>query len=161
MLKIRLRRVGRIHEPIYRIIVTEDKAAAQGNFIAQVGHYNPKTKAITLNKEEILDWMNKGAKPSNTLSKLLKKEKMKHKSIVIHKTKINFKKEDKKENKTPKTDTPTEENTTTIKESPEVIAETKEETTKTEVEGTPEVTSETRNDPEKVEQTENPETPVE
>lgn len=84
MLKIRLRRSGRKHEPSYRIVVAEETSPIQGKFIAQLGHYNPKSKALVLNKDEATDWMNKGAKPSNTVAKLMEKEKMKHKSIVIH-----------------------------------------------------------------------------
>lgn len=86
MLKIRLRRIGRTHEPFYRIVVTEKTSPVQGKFIAQIGHYNPKSKELTLKNEEAIDWMNKGAKPSNTVAKLMKKEKLTHKSIVVHKT---------------------------------------------------------------------------
>jgi small subunit ribosomal protein S16 len=83
MLRIRFRRAGRIHEPFYRIVVTEGTAPIQGKFLAQLGHYNPKTKDLVLNKEEALEWMNKGAKPSNTVAKLMKKEKIDHKSVVV------------------------------------------------------------------------------
>ncbi|MDO8513897.1 MAG: 30S ribosomal protein S16 [bacterium] len=93
MLKIRLRRIGRTHEPFYRIVVTEETSPIQGKFIAQLGNYNPKTKELNLKQDEASDWMNKGAKPSNTVAKLMKKEKMSHKSIVIHKSRKISKKE--------------------------------------------------------------------
>ena len=96
MLKIRLRRIGRIHEPFYRIVVTEDKSPVQGKFIAQIGHYDPKTKEIVLKQDEATQWMNKGAKPSNTVAKLMKKEKMTHKSIVVVQTKKTVIKEEVK-----------------------------------------------------------------
>lgn len=93
MLRIRFRRAGRAHDPFYRIVVAEETMPIQGKYVAQIGHYNPKTKALVLDKEEALGWMNKGAKPSNTVSKLMKKEKISHNSIVIHKTRSVSKKE--------------------------------------------------------------------
>lgn len=115
MLKIRLRRIGRIHEPFYRIVVTEDKSPVQGKFIAQIGHYDPKTKELILKQDEATEWMNKGAKPSNTVAKLMKKEKMTHKSIVVVQTKKTVEKkeetktEEPKAEKTPVTEAVTEE----------------------------------------------------
>lgn len=85
MLRIRLRRSGKTGEPSYRIVVAEESAPIQGKFIAQLGHYNPKSKVLVLDKDAAKDWLNKGAKPSNTVAKLMTKEKMNHKSIVIHK----------------------------------------------------------------------------
>lgn len=83
MLKIRLRRIGKKHQPFYRIVICEHTTSVKGSYLVKLGHYNPKTKEIVLNKEETLNWMNKGAKPSNTVAKLLKKEGVQHKSIVI------------------------------------------------------------------------------
>ena len=75
MLKIRLQRVGRRNLMLYRIVVAEQTAPVKGKFIAKIGTYNPKTKIITLNKEAVLRWLNFGAQPTNTISKLFKKEK--------------------------------------------------------------------------------------
>lgn len=83
MLKIRLTRTGKKKQPAYRIVIAEHTAPIQGKFIEIIGHYNPFTKKVVLNKEKALDWMNKGAKPSNTMAKILQKEGLKHKSIVI------------------------------------------------------------------------------
>lgn len=83
MLRIRLTRTGKKKQPNYRIVVAEHTAPIQGKFIDIIGHYNPFTKKIVIDKEKTMDWMNKGAKPSNTIAKLLKKEGMEHKSIVI------------------------------------------------------------------------------
>lgn len=119
MLKIRLRRIGRTHEPFYRIVVTDEKSPVQGKFIAQIGHYNPKTKELTIQKDNASDWMNKGAKPSNTVAKLMKKEKMTHKSIVVVQTKKTVKKEEAKAEEVkaaPKSEEVTEE----VTETPEV-----------------------------------------
>ncbi|PIP51170.1 30S ribosomal protein S16 [Candidatus Berkelbacteria bacterium CG_4_10_14_0_8_um_filter_35_9_33_8] len=84
MLKIRLQRVGRRNLVLYRIVVAEQTAPVKGKFIAKIGTYNPKTKIITLNKEAVLRWLNFGAQPTNTISKLFKKEKIEHKLISVH-----------------------------------------------------------------------------
>jgi len=92
MLVIRLRRIGKKSQPTYRIVVAEHTAAVQGSFVADLGFYNPHVKQISIKKDEATDWMNKGAKPSNTVAKLLENEKIKHKSVVVTK----FKKAPKK-----------------------------------------------------------------
>ena len=98
MLKIRLFRMGKKKQPRYRLVVAEHTAPVQGKFLTILGSYNPFTKEINLDKKKALEWMNKGAKPSNTVAKLLKKEGLKHKAIVIKKFKAKpkAKKEEKK-----------------------------------------------------------------
>lgn len=93
MLIIRLRRTGKKGQPNYRIVVTDSRKAVYSPYIANVGTYDPRTKKIVLDKEVTLDWMNKGAKPSNTVAKILEKEGLKHKSIVIKKFRAISKKE--------------------------------------------------------------------
>jgi len=83
MLRIRLTRTGKKKQPNYRIVVAEHSAPIQGKFIEIVGNYNPFTKKIILEKEEVISWLNKGAKPTNTVAKLLKREGLKHDLIVI------------------------------------------------------------------------------
>ncbi len=83
MLRIRLKRGGKKHQPYYRIVVAEHSAPVKGSYIYLLGNYDPRKKIIVLNKEETLKWLNNGAKPSNTVAKILKKEGIKHKSIVI------------------------------------------------------------------------------
>ncbi len=83
MLVIRLTRTGKKGQPNYRIVVTDSRKSVYSPYIANIGHYDPRTKAVVLNKDEATDWMNKGAKPSNTVAKILEKEGLKHKSIVI------------------------------------------------------------------------------
>ena len=85
MLAIRLRRSGKKGQPSYRIVVADERASVLGKYIAMLGHYNPFTKAIVIDNEKALEWMKKGAKPSNTVSKLMEKQGLKHKSIVIKK----------------------------------------------------------------------------
>lgn len=91
MLKIRLRRQGRKHQPYYRIVVVEHTAPVQGQYLVNIGHYDPKKKQLVVNKELACEWMNKGAKPSNTVAKLFSKDNIKHKLIVIKKFKTKSK----------------------------------------------------------------------
>lgn len=97
MLRIRLRRGGKKNQPFYRIVVANHHDPVKGGYIAKIGHYNPLKKALVLDKEAALDWMNKGAKPSNTVAKLFKKQAIEHQSIVIKLYKTKSKVEIEKE----------------------------------------------------------------
>ena len=83
MLVIRLRRVGKKNKPSYRIVVAEHTMAVSGKFVEDLGFYNPHTKAVSVKKDVAIDWMKKGAKPSNTVARILKKESVKHSSVVV------------------------------------------------------------------------------
>ena len=83
MLKMRFSRVGKKGYPIYRIVIQEHTLPTSGLSVARLGSYDPHTKKLALDKDEALAWLNKGAQPSNSVAKLLKKEGVKHKSIVI------------------------------------------------------------------------------
>lgn len=83
MLVIRLRRIGRKHDPHYRIVVAEHTAPVQGKFIAEIGHYHPKSKQLVVDDKAMIEWIDKGAKPSNTISKLATRQKISHKHIVV------------------------------------------------------------------------------
>jgi small subunit ribosomal protein S16 len=72
MLKIRMQRTGRINQPSYRIIVTEHtRSPKTGNFVEELGTYNPSTKARTLKDERVKYWLSVGAKPSGTMHNML------------------------------------------------------------------------------------------
>lgn len=71
MVKIRLKRLGYKRNPIYRIVVINDRQKREGAPIAELGNYNPKTKEMKLNKELALEWVSKGAKPSATVAYLI------------------------------------------------------------------------------------------
>lgn len=75
MVKIRLRRDGAKKSPYYTMVVADSRYPADGRFIEKVGVYNPMTEPVTLNidKEKVLDWIKKGAKPTDTASALIKK----------------------------------------------------------------------------------------
>jgi small subunit ribosomal protein S16 len=72
-LKIRLRRMGRKKAPTYRIVVAESTMPRDGRFVANLGHYNPRTEPVTLvvDKPQVRQWLAKGAVPTETVAKLL------------------------------------------------------------------------------------------
>ena len=72
MLMIRFQRIGRRNDPAFRIVVLEkERAAKAGNVVEQLGTYNPRTKALTLNEQHVKDWIAKGAQPTGSMHNLL------------------------------------------------------------------------------------------
>ena len=74
MLKIRLRKTGARHQPSYRVVVADSRAARDGAFIDQLGHYNPRTEppTVVIDEEKAQSWIRKGAQPSDAVKQLLK-----------------------------------------------------------------------------------------
>jgi len=70
--KIRLTRVGAKKQPYYRIVVTDSRSPRDGKFIENIGTYDPKREPsiIEVDKEKALEWLQKGAKPTNTVQKI-------------------------------------------------------------------------------------------
>lgn len=73
MVKIRLKRQGRKHRPFYRIVVTDIRNRRDGAPLSELGYYNPISKELKLDKQAALDWIRKGAQPSETAQKLINK----------------------------------------------------------------------------------------
>ena len=73
MVKIRLKRIGAKKNPFYRVVVADERAPRDGRFIEEIGTYNPMNKEIKIDNEKALDWMKKGAQPTDTVRSLLKK----------------------------------------------------------------------------------------
>jgi small subunit ribosomal protein S16 len=73
--RIRLRRVGRKKQPVYRIVVTDKQKSRDGRFVETLGHYNPRTEPATLkvDADKARQWLAQGATPSDTVRSLLKK----------------------------------------------------------------------------------------
>ena len=71
MLKIRLCRVGKKKRPSYRFIISESARDPYGKALEILGHYNPFSKVIEVNKERILYWISKGAQCSPTVHNML------------------------------------------------------------------------------------------
>jgi small subunit ribosomal protein S16 len=74
--KIRLARHGAKKKPFYRIVVADSESPRDGKFLENVGTYDPlyDPAKITLKSERIQYWMTQGAKPTDTVRTLLKKE---------------------------------------------------------------------------------------
>ena len=71
MVKIRLKRLGYKKNPKYSIVVINDLQKREGKPICELGHYNPKTKEMKLDKATALEWISKGAKPTETVQYLI------------------------------------------------------------------------------------------
>ncbi|MEK7482504.1 MAG: 30S ribosomal protein S16 [Patescibacteria group bacterium] len=98
MLMIRLLRVGKKHQPLFKIVVTDKRNSARGGRSnEEVGFWDPVKKTRTLKKERILHWLSKGAQPSDTVHNMLVAEKI----IEAKKTPVH-----KKSKKKPSTETP-------------------------------------------------------
>ncbi|MEO8288231.1 MAG: 30S ribosomal protein S16 [Chloroflexota bacterium] len=74
MLKIRLRRMGAIRQPHYRIVVADARAPRDGAFIETLGHYNPLTNPATIQVDvaKYEEWKRKGAQPTDAVASLVK-----------------------------------------------------------------------------------------
>lgn len=74
--KIRLKRMGSKRKPFYRIVVADSHFSRDGRSIEQLGYYNPVSEPIELKVDEdkAIDWMTKGAKPSDTVRNLFSKQ---------------------------------------------------------------------------------------
>lgn len=72
MVKIRLKRMGYKRNPIFRIVVIDSRSKREGAPIEELGFYNPKRKEMKLNKEKALEWIKKGAQPTETVDYLIK-----------------------------------------------------------------------------------------
>ena len=73
--KIRLKRMGAKKAPFYRVIVADSRSPRDGKFIDSLGTYNPlKTPAeIKINEEATIEWLEKGAIPTDTARSILSK----------------------------------------------------------------------------------------
>ena len=74
MVKIRLKRFGSKRNASYRLIVSDSRNAPSGQFIEELGFYNPTAEPAEyeIDEEKALKWLNNGAKPSSTVKSLLK-----------------------------------------------------------------------------------------
>lgn len=73
MLKLRLKRIGRKRSPSYRLVVMENTCRRDGRPVEEVGYYNPISKESHFETDKIQKWLNYGAKPTEVVTRLLKK----------------------------------------------------------------------------------------
>ncbi len=71
--KLRLRRMGKKKQPIYKVVAADSRAPRDGKFLESIGLYNPLTNPHTLdiNEERAIYWLNMGAQPTDTVKSLL------------------------------------------------------------------------------------------
>ena len=72
--KIRLTRLGKKKQPTYRVIIADERSPRDGRFIEELGFYDPtqEPSVVKIDTEKAKDWIAKGAKPTDTVAKLLK-----------------------------------------------------------------------------------------
>jgi small subunit ribosomal protein S16 len=70
--RLRLTRVGGRKNPIWRVVVADQRSKRDGRVIETVGQYKTDPSTIVLNEERIRDWLARGAQPSETVRKLLR-----------------------------------------------------------------------------------------
>ncbi len=101
--KLRLRRMGSKQKPFYRIVAADSRSPRDGRFIEIVGTYNPiKNPAeINIDEEKTINWLNKGAQPTDTVRSLFTQKGImkKFSESKVKTTKKVTKKSTKKEEK--------------------------------------------------------------
>ena len=137
MLMIRLQRVGKKHEPVFRIVLTDSKNGPKsGKFLEILGHYDARRKEKAEVKiEKAKEWISKGAQLSNTIHNFFVERKiiegkkinvLPKKSPIIKEVKEEEKKEATEEVKAPEIEAKSEEKEATSAESssePKKVAE--------------------------------------
>lgn len=75
MVKIRLQREGKKKAPFYHIVVADSRSPRDGRIIEQIGTFDPMTEPSTINLdlEKVQTWIKNGAKPTDTVKKLIEK----------------------------------------------------------------------------------------
>ncbi len=91
--KIRLARGGAKKKPFYRIVVANSTAPRDGDFIEKVGTYNPMlpsdhAERLILKNERIMDWLSKGAMPTERVAKFLSDSGLDLPNFVLKQIKV-------------------------------------------------------------------------
>ena len=76
MVKLRLRRKGRIHNPVYDVVAVDIRRKRDGKYIERLGYYDPnhKPSVIKINADSAIKWLNNGAQPTDRVKLLLSYE---------------------------------------------------------------------------------------
>ena len=71
--KIRLKRMGKKKQPTYRVVVADGRSPRDGRFIEAIGRYDPRQEPsiVEIDNDKALDWLRKGAQPTDPVRKLL------------------------------------------------------------------------------------------
>lgn len=76
MLAIKLKGVGKKHQRSFRIVIQEKRSKLAGNFMEDLGWYNPHTDKFEIKNDRVVYWLGVGAQPTKTTSDLIKKAKI-------------------------------------------------------------------------------------
>lgn len=71
MLKIRFQRIGKRHQPIFRLVVVPQRSKPHGKYVEKLGSYDPRTKQSTLSAQRIQYWLEQGVQLSLTAHNFL------------------------------------------------------------------------------------------
>jgi small subunit ribosomal protein S16 len=71
--KMRLIRIGKKKQPVYRVVVIDGRSPRDGRYLDQIGRYDPRQEPslIEIDNDKAVEWMQKGAQPTDTVKKLL------------------------------------------------------------------------------------------
>ena len=72
--RLRLTRIGGRKDPVWRVVVADQRSPRDGRIIETVGHYNAQTNPSTIkvDEERVREWVSRGAQPTGTVRKLLR-----------------------------------------------------------------------------------------
>jgi small subunit ribosomal protein S16 len=72
--RVRLTRVGSRNNPVWRVVVADQRSPRDGKVIETLGHYNPQRQPseIVIDEERLRHWISRGAQPSDTVRKLMR-----------------------------------------------------------------------------------------
>ncbi|MFZ1688213.1 MAG: 30S ribosomal protein S16 [Flavobacteriales bacterium] len=89
--RIRLQRKGKKGRPYYHIVVADQRAPRDGKYIEQIGAYDPNQNPafVEINSEKALDWMQKGAQPTDTCRAILSYKGLVFKNHLLNGVKKN------------------------------------------------------------------------
>ncbi len=74
--KLRLRRMGKKKQPIYKVVAADARSPRDGKFLEALGVYNPLTDphTVEIKEDRVLYWLDNGAQPTNTVKSLLRQK---------------------------------------------------------------------------------------
>ena len=68
--------MGKKNRPFYRLVAIDARSQRDGRAVEYLGHYDPlkEENAVVINRERVVYWLDKGAQPSDTVAKILRKQ---------------------------------------------------------------------------------------
>ncbi len=73
--------MGKRHRPTYRIVAIESSRSRDGKYLEALGHYDPVRKLLEMNLERVEHWLSKGAQPTDTARKLIRRYSKEQKPV--------------------------------------------------------------------------------